>query len=580
MLLSPPADWAGYDGTCTVQWSADHYGTSGQVIVPCSQTGWVDLGYTGGGNVTASVVASGAGGTATSAAYSWFVRTEMGGGGTCGTYRDVSRGPVPQLPPCNPNPCPPYPCTALPSAPAGDDPGGRFVLAFGLIGAALAMRGVRTGRIRFHRLGDRAVTQAPVQALTETEVGSFRLLHGRVVDALEHAVKGKRGVLELITVAHVLVRARAAGGRAGHRQDHRGAGAGAGARRRPRAGSSSRRTCCPRDVTGTTRVRAGVRDDRVPARPGLRHVVLADEINRAAAKTQSALLEVMEERTVTVDGVPHPVPAPFLVVATQNPIDLDGTYRLPEAQLDRFLLRTSIGYPDAEHELEVLRPGSAAGATDLVPSVTSPEEVAATSQALTRLHVADEILRYVRAVGDATRSDARVRGWAPARAACARWCAAARCTRPPEGRALRHPERRPAAGRRRCSSHRLVLTARRRARRHDGRRGARRRAGPRCPCRGPARPDEGRLGAHDRASDRPGVGTFLLADAALALGLVAGYPGLVGLGVALLARRARSSAGCSSRRRRGQPPAGARPGAPALAVRRRARPHQPRPVPA
>ena len=77
------------------------------------------------------------------------------GGGTCSgsTYRDVSRGPVPQLPPCNPNPCPPYPCTALPSAPAGDDTGGRFVLAFGLIGAALAMRGVRTGRIRFHRSG-------------------------------------------------------------------------------------------------------------------------------------------------------------------------------------------------------------------------------------------------------------------------------------------------------------------------------------------------------------------------------------------------------------------------------------------
>ena len=74
-------------------------------------------------------------------------------------------------------------------------------------------------------------------------------------------------------------------------------------------------------------------------------MVLADEINRAAAKTQSALLEVMEERTVTVDGDAHPVPDPFLVVATQNPIDLDGTYRLPEAQLDRFLIRTSLGYP-------------------------------------------------------------------------------------------------------------------------------------------------------------------------------------------------------------------------------------------
>jgi sugar lactone lactonase YvrE len=148
VLLAPPADWASYDGTCTVQWSADHFGTSGQAIVPCSQTGWVDLGYTGGGTVTATVVASGAGGTATSAAYSWFVRAE--GPGTCGGVRDVSRGPVQQIPMC-PEPCPPYPCTALPSAPAGDDPGGRFVLALGLLGAAAAMRGVRTGRVRLVR---------------------------------------------------------------------------------------------------------------------------------------------------------------------------------------------------------------------------------------------------------------------------------------------------------------------------------------------------------------------------------------------------------------------------------------------
>ncbi len=252
------------------------------------------------------------------------------------------------------------------------------------------------------------MTQAAVQALTETEVGSFRLLHGRVVDALEHAVKGKRGVLELITVAmfssgHVLL------------EDVPGTGKTTVARALAQAlGGSSRRIqftpdLLPSDVTGTTVYEPG--SGTIAFRPGpvFCHVLLADEINRAAAKTQSALLEVMEERTVTVDGVPHPVPAPFLVVATQNPIDLDGTYRLPEAQLDRFLLRTAIGYPDAEHELDVLRPGSAAGATDLVPSVTSPEEVAATSEALTRLHVADEILRYVRQVGEATRSDARLR---------------------------------------------------------------------------------------------------------------------------------------------------------------------------
>jgi MoxR-like ATPase len=252
------------------------------------------------------------------------------------------------------------------------------------------------------------VTQAPVEALTESEVGGFRLLHGRVVDALEHAVKGKRGVLELITVAlfssgHVLL------------EDLPGTGKTTIARALAQAlGGSSRRIqftpdLLPSDVTGTTVYEPG--SGTIAFRPGpvFSHVLLADEINRAAAKTQSALLEVMEERTVTVDGVPHPVPAPFLVVATQNPIDLDGTYRLPEAQLDRFMVRTSIGYPDAEHELDVLRPGSAAGATTLVPSVTSPEEVAATSERLTHLHVADEILRYVRQVGEATRTDERLR---------------------------------------------------------------------------------------------------------------------------------------------------------------------------
>ena len=137
--------------------------------------------------------------------------------------------------------------------------------------------------------------------------------------------------------------------------------------------------------------------------------MLADEINRAAAKTQSALLEVMEEHTVTVDGVPHPVPDPFLVVATQNPVDLDGTYRLPEAQLDRFMVRTSIGYPDSEFEIGVLRPGTSAGNIATVPTVTDPETVAAHTAQLARLHVADEILRYVRALGSATRSDARLR---------------------------------------------------------------------------------------------------------------------------------------------------------------------------
>src|SRR5699024_7200907 len=102
----------------------------------------------------------------------------------------------------------------------------------------------------------------------------------------------------------------------------------------------------PADVTGTSVFEPGTGEIAFRPGPVFANVLLADEINRAAAKTQSALLEVMAERTVTVDGVAHSVPDPFLVIATQNPVDLDGTYRLPEAQLDRFLVRVSIGYPD------------------------------------------------------------------------------------------------------------------------------------------------------------------------------------------------------------------------------------------
>jgi MoxR-like ATPase len=172
----------------------------------------------------------------------------------------------------------------------------------------------------------------------------------------------------------------------------------------------------PSDVTGTSVYDPRTGDVRFRPGPVFANVVLADEINRAAAKTQSALLEVMEERTVTVDGVAHAVPAPFLVVATQNPIDLDGTYRLPEAQVDRFTLRTAIGYPDLEHELDVLRPGSGAGAVAAVPTVTDPQRVAEVSARLATLHVADPILRYLTELGAATRADSRLRLGASTRA--------------------------------------------------------------------------------------------------------------------------------------------------------------------
>ena len=245
-------------------------------------------------------------------------------------------------------------------------------------------------------------------ALTEAEVTSVRLLHAAVADAVEGAVRGKRPVVELVVVAllaqgHVLL------------EDVPGTGKTTLARALAAAlGGESRRIqftpdLLPSDVTGTSVYEPGTGQVRFRAGPVFTHVLLADEINRAAAKTQSALLEVMQERTVTADGTTRPVPEPFLVVATQNPVDLDGTYRLPEAQLDRFLVRVSLGYPDAEHEVDVLRPGSTAGGIAQVAPVTTPEDVLAAGRAAERLHVAEEILRYVRALGVATREDPRVR---------------------------------------------------------------------------------------------------------------------------------------------------------------------------
>ncbi len=111
----------------------------------------------------------------------------------------------------------------------------------------------------------------------------------------------------------------------------------------------------PSDVTGVSFFNQKQRRVRVPPRADSAQIVLADEINRATPRTQSALLEAMEERQVTIDGVTRPLPRPFLVMATQNPIELEGTFPLPEAQMDRFLLRIDLGYPEEEEERAILQ---------------------------------------------------------------------------------------------------------------------------------------------------------------------------------------------------------------------------------
>jgi MoxR-like ATPase len=164
----------------------------------------------------------------------------------------------------------------------------------------------------------------------------------------------------------------------------------------------------PADVTGVTIFNQANRTFEFHPGPVFANIVIADEINRASPKTQSALLEVMEERTVTVDGVPHPVPRPFLVVATQNPVEMDGTYRLPEAQLDRFLMKLSIGYPDEAVEVEVLR-GATLRSPETLEPLTDTATVAEMVRMAQRVHIADPLYAYAVRLATATRTHPHVR---------------------------------------------------------------------------------------------------------------------------------------------------------------------------
>lgn len=144
--------------------------------------------------------------------------------------------------------------------------------------------------------------------------------------------------------------------------------------------------------------------DEFDFRPGplFANIVLADEINRTTPKTQSALLEAMNESQVTVDNHTHPLPQPFLVIATQNPIEHHGTYPLPESQLDRFLMRIRMGYPARESEKQILRNNGAA-ALDGIPPVMDAAEVAAMQQAVTRVRVDESLLDYMLEIVERTR---------------------------------------------------------------------------------------------------------------------------------------------------------------------------------
>jgi MoxR-like ATPase len=160
----------------------------------------------------------------------------------------------------------------------------------------------------------------------------------------------------------------------------------------------------PSDITGVSAYNQERRDFEFKPGPVFANIVVGDEINRASPKTQSALLECMEERQVTVDGTSYPLERPFMVIATQNPVEMEGTYPLPEAQRDRFTARIFIGYPSAEAELAMLDLHGSSSPLDSLEPVASAADVRELIAAVRRVHVADPLKQYVISLVSATRT--------------------------------------------------------------------------------------------------------------------------------------------------------------------------------
>ncbi|AEI48292.1 AAA family ATPase [Runella slithyformis] len=165
----------------------------------------------------------------------------------------------------------------------------------------------------------------------------------------------------------------------------------------------------PSDVLGTSIFNPKLANFEFMKGPIFSNIILVDEINRAPAKTQSALFEVMEERQATIDGTTYPMSSPFIVIATQNPVEHEGTYRLPEAQLDRFLFKIVVGYPTAEQEVEVLRGHhlrkNMAEAIADITSILQPQQLAELRAKTHQVHVEDKLLEYLAQIILQTRNN-------------------------------------------------------------------------------------------------------------------------------------------------------------------------------
>lgn len=244
--------------------------------------------------------------------------------------------------------------------------------------------------------------------MTPEQATAFQEAFGRMVAGVEQVLLGKTfvvrlGFVALLSEGHLLL------------EDYPGTGKTSFARAIAQtvAGTSSRiqftPDLLPGDITGVSIYEQKSGRFDFHRGPVFANIVLADEINRASPKTQAALLEVMEEGHVTVDGETHDVGLPFMVIATQNPIEQAGTYRLPEAQLDRFLLKASIGYPDHASTLRILD-GAGVKAHDVtIPPVVTADAVLEMAQLARTVHVDPSVNDYVSRLVDATRAATEVR---------------------------------------------------------------------------------------------------------------------------------------------------------------------------
>ena len=162
-------------------------------------------------------------------------------------------------------------------------------------------------------------------------------------------------------------------------------------------------------MTGGAVFKANTGEFEIKKGPVFTQVLLADEINRASPRTQSALLEAMEERQVSLEGERYKLPELFMVLATENPVEFHGVFPLPEAQMDRFMVRISVGYPSAETELEILRAHRSSRPIDALKAVTTPEAILKVRSTVREIHIDEALERYVISLVQATRNDGSVR---------------------------------------------------------------------------------------------------------------------------------------------------------------------------